>query len=123
MNNPTTECSVSMCDHNAPIEFLEPADRQNNWLQSEHQSYRIIRRRGQWSTRFDLVFHSRQHHYRSAHYGGHCINTSRQKWPFLIHPPCHAWSRFPKPTPPPPPTHFFFFFVFGCMFFLQTQKN
>src|SRR6218665_302625 len=33
---------------------------------------------------------------------GHCIITSLQKWPIwthsLIHPPCQAWSGFPRPT-------------------------
>jgi len=29
---------------------------------------------------------------------GHCINTSCRKWWFFTHPPCHAWSRFPRPS-------------------------
>ena len=38
---------------------------------------------------------------------GHCKMTSCWKWPFWTHPPCQAWSGFPRPTHPLIVTSFF----------------
>jgi len=68
-------------------------------------------------------FHGKTDLARRSLIRGHCINISRRKWPFFTHPPCHAWSHFPRATHPHPSMTYLFFMIWVWVFLWTPQKR